>query len=61
MNFIRLKYILATGENVKESKIDFGNKLTIIAGPSNTGKTCIFKCIDYILGAKNETNNYPFD
>lgn len=39
----------------------FGKKLTIITGPSDTGKSCIYKCIDYILGAKNDDDHAPFD
>ncbi len=61
MAFIKIKKLIASGPNVEPSSIVFGNKLTIIAGPSDTGKTCIFKCIDYIFGGNNDANNLPFD
>ena len=58
---IKLKKLTVSGDNVKTSTIEFGEKLTIIAGPSNTGKTYIYKCINYVLGAKNTQENLPFD
>lgn len=61
MAHIKLKQLIVSGDNVKTSSIEFGNKLTIIAGPSNTGKTYIYKCIDYILGANNDPKNPPLD
>lgn len=41
------------------STIEFGERLTFITGPSDTGKSYIFKSIDYMLGAKTEF--MPFD
>ena len=41
------------------SEIDFGENLTIIIGPSDTGKSYIYKSIYYMLGASNESA--PFD
>jgi len=41
------------------STIDFGERLTLITGPSDTGKSYIFKSIYYLLGA--DKNNVPFD
>lgn len=61
MGQIKLKKLIATGSNKNTSEIVFGKKLTIIAGPSDTGKSCIYKCIDYILGAKNDDDHAPFD
>lgn len=61
MAFIRIKSLTASGPNVETSTITFGKKLTIIAGPSDTGKTCIYKCIDYIFGGSNDASNLPFD
>lgn len=37
--------------------IDFKDGLNIISGPSNTGKSMILNCIDFMFGAKNN----PFD
>ena len=39
---IKIKYLIASGEK-GISKIEFGNNLTIIAGPSDTGKSYIYK------------------
>ena len=61
MAFIRIKSLTASGPDVETSTIIFGKKLTIIAGPSDTGKTCIYKCIDYIFGGNNDPSNLPFD
>lgn len=41
------------------STIEFGERLTIIAGPSDTGKSYIYKCIYYLFGAKEK--DVPFD
>ena len=61
MAYLRLIKLSATGPNDKISIIEFGKKATIIAGPSDSGKTSIFKCIDYVLGAKNDEDHAPFD
>lgn len=61
MAYINLINLTVTGPNDRFSFIEFGKKATIIAGPSDTGKTCIFKCIDYVLGAKNDESHSPFD
>jgi len=61
MAYIKLLKLTATGPSDKISTIEFGKKATIIAGPSDTGKTCIFKCIDFVLGAKNDEDHAPFD
>ena len=49
-----IKKLTVSGPNKRDSEIIFGNRLTIIQGPSNTGKTTILKCIEYLLGG-NET------
>jgi len=41
------------------SEIKFGENLTLIFGPSDTGKTYVFKSIYYLLGSSNK--NAPFD
>lgn len=61
MAYIKLLKLTATGPHDKISTIEFGKKATLIAGPSDTGKTCIFKCIDFVLGAKNDEDHAPFD
>lgn len=61
MGKIKLVELQVSGENVLTSSIKFGKKLTIISGPSDTGKTYIYKCIDYIFGAKNDAKKQPLD
>ena len=52
-------YIKQVSVNYENSNdvINFENGLNIIMGPSNTGKSMILKCIDYLFGAKEN----PFD
>lgn len=58
MGRIHIESLVVSG--VKgESRIEFGKNLTIITGPSDTGKSYIFKCIDYIFGAKKD--KLPFE
>lgn len=45
-----LKKLTVTGPN-RYSEINFREGLNIITGPSNVGKTCIVKCIDYLTGS----------
>lgn len=61
MNHIKLIELTVSGPNVVTSNIKFARKLTIISGPSNVGKSCIYKCLDYALGAKNNNNELPLD
>ena len=61
MPHIKIKELSVSGDNVITSSIKFGNKLTIIAGPSDTGKSYIYKCIDYIFGASNDSQHMPLD
>lgn len=61
MSFMKLKSLEVSGPNKTTSSIEFGEKVTIIAGPSDSGKTCIFKCINYVLGASNKDENIPLD
>ena len=47
-----LKKLTVTGLH-KKSEINFTKGLNIITGPSNVGKTCIVKCIDYLTGSSS--------
>ena len=42
------------------SVIEFAKNLTIIMGKSETGKSTIYKSIDYLFGAKNDEIHRPF-
>lgn len=54
MNSFYIYKITASGPNKKESTVEFTPGLTVISGPSNTGKTCIIKCINYVFGDNKE-------
>lgn len=55
---INIKKLVASG--VKGiSQIEFGKNLTIIAGPSDTGKSYIYRSIEYLFG--KETGKVPFE
>lgn len=49
--------VVAKGSGKTDSVIDLRPGLNIIRGRSNTGKTCIIKCIDFCFGSKAK----PFD
>lgn len=40
-----------TGEAVRNAEVSFTRGTNIVSGPSNTGKTFIFQCINYMLGS----------
>lgn len=50
---VYIKRLTVTGPKKTTSEIVFGEKLNIIYGPSNTGKSIIIKCIDYVFGSSN--------
>ena len=47
-----IESVTAKGDGKRDSVIEFSPNLTIIYGASNTGKTYIYKVIDYLFGAK---------
>lgn len=52
MDAFYIKRLKVTGENKKNAEVEFRKGLNVIHGPSNTGKSYIFQCIDYAFGAK---------
>ena len=52
-----IKSITAHSTEKKDAIVSFCKGLNIIQGYSDTGKTCIVKCIDYIFGSSEK----PFD
>lgn len=52
-----IEKIIVTGSGKTTSIIELQKGTNIIYGPSNTGKSCIIKCIDYMFGAER----IPFD
>ena len=49
-----IESISALGEKKSCSNIHLKEGVNIICGPSNTGKTCIAKCIEYMFGSSAE-------
>lgn len=49
-----IEKIIVTGSGKTDSIIELSNGVNIIYGPSNTGKTYIVKCIDYMFGSERE-------
>lgn len=54
MNFYISKIEISSNEEIA-SIVEFRSGLNIITGPSNTGKSLIYKCIDFCLGAKKKS------
>lgn len=50
MNDFFMKRLIVKGSGKEPSYLDFDNGLNIICGPSNTGKTYVLECIDYLFG-----------
>lgn len=46
-----IKKLQVIGENVETAEVKFTKGLNVIYGASDTGKTFIYECIDYMLGA----------
>lgn len=54
MDNIYFKKVIARGPGKKESSVEFQKGLNIICGPSNTGKTLIFKIFKQVFGSDNK-------
>lgn len=52
MRRLALTHLTFTGTNVEPSSVDFSPHVTVIHGPSDTGKSFIVDAIDFVLGAK---------
>lgn len=57
MDKFYIQKIVARGSGKTDSSVSFEPGLNIIQGRSNTGKTCIIRCIDFVFGGKK----LPFD
>jgi hypothetical protein len=54
-----IRRIALTGPGLEPAKVEFTQGLNVICGPSDTGKTFILQCIDYVLGARSSPNELP--
>ena len=48
-----------TGQGLEDATIPFSEGLNVICGPSDTGKTFIVQCIDFIFGGKDHPKLIP--
>ena len=48
-----IEKLIVSGPGKPESVVEFKNGVNIICGPSNTGKTYIIKCLDYMFGSED--------
>lgn len=65
MKRIVLRQLSVVGTNVPPASIDFGDRLTLVHGASDTGKSFIVSALDFILGGKKlltipELNGYSY-
>ena len=52
MRRFTLTHLTFVGTNVPDASVDFSPHVTVIHGPSDTGKSFIVDAIDFVLGAK---------
>lgn len=52
-NGIYIAKIAVVGTNKTTAQVCFDRGLNVVSGASNTGKSYVFQCIDYIFGAKD--------
>ena len=50
----RLLQLRLTGKDVEDAEVRFTRGLNVICGPSDTGKTFILQCVNYVLGGKDK-------
>ena len=51
--------VTITGTGVAKAEVRFGTGLNVVSGPSDTGKTFIFQCIDFMFGASKSPKLIP--
>lgn len=59
MNHFYIKKIIVSGIGHEPSSVEFIDGLNLVVGPSNTGKSHIMKCVDYLFGF-SDTAKHPF-
>jgi hypothetical protein len=55
-----IEKLTVSGEGNEPSVIEFKEGLNLLVGDSNTGKTLVIECINYLLGFKEEKRKPPF-
>jgi hypothetical protein len=54
-----LTRLTLVGTGVEDAVVEFRDGLNVISGPSDTGKTFIVQCVDFLLGAKTAPKAIP--
>lgn len=55
----QLRRLTLVGNGVPNAEVQFKEGLNVVSGPSDTGKTFIVQCIDYMLGRKDVPKSIP--
>jgi hypothetical protein len=55
----QIRRLTLVGRGVPNAEVQFKNGLNVVSGPSDTGKTFIVQCIDYMLGGKDVPEAIP--
>jgi hypothetical protein len=55
----QLDRLTLTGRGVPSAEVRFRAGLNVVSGPSDTGKTFIIQCIDFMLGASTTPKSIP--
>ena len=59
MSRLILKKLIFTGTHKEPASIDFAPGINVISGPSDTGKSLIYECINYVLGGNARPKEPP--
>jgi hypothetical protein len=59
MTGFQLRRLTLVGRGVPNAEVQFNEGLNVVSGPSDTGKTFIFQCIDYMLGGSDVPKPIP--
>ena len=55
----QIRQLTLVGRGVPNAEVQFREGLNVVSGPSDTGKTFIVQCIDYMLGGKDVPESIP--
>jgi hypothetical protein len=55
----QIRRLTLVGRGVPNAEVQFKKGLNVVSGPSDTGKTFIVQCIDYMLGGKDVPETIP--
>lgn len=56
---LQIREIRLSGPNVEDASVKFGHGPNVIAGESDTGKSYLLHCLDYIFGAEELEKRIP--